>query len=166
MFRFPQNAKRVHRCTLFFVFQTPRRTGGKIPHRISRRDAMHCVSTTKTVTTTVFPDAILAVCQMCTAATKKIFTFFRCAARAVSENKLFLQFIKSDSTFTNQKLVGTMGNAMRRNIVNPFICNGYEGPLYFCDREKETEEMCSTLKNRRNITLVSPRRMGKTGLII
>ena len=58
-----------------------------------------------------------------------------------------------------------MGNAMRRNIVNPFICNGYEGPLYFCDREKETEELCSTLKNGRNITLVSPRRMGKTGLI-
>lgn len=54
---------------------------------------------------------------------------------------------------------------MRKNIVNPFICNGYEGPLYFCDRKKETENLLSTLNNGRNITLVSPRRMGKTGLI-
>ena len=48
---------------------------------------------------------------------------------------------------------------------NPFLIVGYQGPEYFCDREKETEVILSALHNGRNITLVSPRRMGKTGLI-
>lgn len=50
-------------------------------------------------------------------------------------------------------------------ICNPFVLFGYAGPKYFCDREKETEEMISALRNGRNITLRSPRRIGKTGLI-
>ena len=37
--------------------------------------------------------------------------------------------------------------------------------MYFCDREQETENMVSALKNGRNITLLSPRKIGKTGLI-
>lgn len=49
--------------------------------------------------------------------------------------------------------------------MNPFLITGYQGPEYFCDREKETETLISALDNGRNITLVSPRRMGKTGLI-
>lgn len=48
---------------------------------------------------------------------------------------------------------------------NPFVIYGYKGAAYFCDREKETEKMISTLYNERNVTLVAPRRMGKTGLI-
>ena len=48
---------------------------------------------------------------------------------------------------------------------NPFVVYGYKGAEYFCDREKETAKMMSTLHNERNITLVAPRRMGKTGLI-
>lgn len=48
---------------------------------------------------------------------------------------------------------------------NPFVVYGYKGAEYFCDREKETEKMITTLYNERNITLVAPRRMGKTGLI-
>lgn len=48
---------------------------------------------------------------------------------------------------------------------NPFVVYGYKGAEYFCDREKETEKMISTLHNERNVTLVAPRRMGKTGLI-
>ena len=48
---------------------------------------------------------------------------------------------------------------------NPFVVYGYKGAEYFCDRQKETEKMISTLHNERNITLVAPRRMGKTGLI-
>ena len=48
---------------------------------------------------------------------------------------------------------------------NPFVVYGYKGAEYFCDRQKETEKMISTLYNERNITLVAPRRMGKTGLI-
>lgn len=50
-------------------------------------------------------------------------------------------------------------------IDNPFLLYGYEGPEYFCDRKEETEEMVSSLRNGCNITLMSPRRYGKTGLI-
>ena len=48
---------------------------------------------------------------------------------------------------------------------NPFLVYGYNSPEYFCDREKETDKMISALLNERNLTLISPRRMGKTGLI-
>lgn len=50
-------------------------------------------------------------------------------------------------------------------INNPFVMYGYKGAEYFCDREKETEKMMTSLHNERNITLAAPRRMGKTGLI-
>ena len=49
--------------------------------------------------------------------------------------------------------------------MNPFIYQGYESPEYFCDREAETATLLSHLKNGRNVTLISPRRIGKTGLI-
>lgn len=49
--------------------------------------------------------------------------------------------------------------------MNPFLITGYQGPTYFCDREHETSTLISAMKNGRNITLISPRRMGKTGLI-
>lgn len=48
---------------------------------------------------------------------------------------------------------------------NPFIYEGYEGPDYFCDRTEETEELIANLQNGRNTTLISPRKIGKTGLI-
>lgn len=48
---------------------------------------------------------------------------------------------------------------------NPFVVYGYKGPEYFCDREAETEKLMSTLHGERNVTLIAPRRMGKTGLI-
>lgn len=48
---------------------------------------------------------------------------------------------------------------------NPFLITGYYSPLYFCDREKETSKMIDALDNGRNLTLIAPRRMGKTGLI-
>lgn len=54
---------------------------------------------------------------------------------------------------------------MKSQIYNPFLITGYESPEYFCDRKKETEELLDTLHNGRNITLTSPRRLGKTGLI-
>lgn len=53
---------------------------------------------------------------------------------------------------------------MKRNP-NPFLIYGYESPTYFCDREKETAALTSALRNGRNVTLMSPRRIGKTGLI-
>ena len=48
---------------------------------------------------------------------------------------------------------------------NPFLLHGYVDPIYFCDRTQETKDLISALKNGRNVTLMSPRRMGKTGLI-
>ena len=54
---------------------------------------------------------------------------------------------------------------MKAEIYNPFLVSGYESPEYFCDRKKETEDLLETLHNGRNITLTSPRRLGKTGLI-
>jgi len=48
---------------------------------------------------------------------------------------------------------------------NPFIISGYYGPEFFCDREKETQTLISNARNGVNTTLVSIRRMGKSGLI-
>ena len=48
---------------------------------------------------------------------------------------------------------------------NPFVLVGYQGPEYFCDREVETEKMLSWIRNGSNVTLMAPRRYGKTGLI-
>lgn len=48
---------------------------------------------------------------------------------------------------------------------NPFLITGYYNPEFFCDRTQETETMTKALHNGRNITLIAPRRMGKTGLI-
>ena len=52
-----------------------------------------------------------------------------------------------------------------KKLANPFVYQGYESPAYCCDREAETKSLLSHLKNGRNITLISPRRIGKTGLI-
>ena len=49
--------------------------------------------------------------------------------------------------------------------MNPFIIIGYAGPEFFCDREKETNRIVNAMKNQRNLTLSSIRKMGKTGLI-
>ena len=48
---------------------------------------------------------------------------------------------------------------------NPFIVLGYNGPEYFCDRKKETAKLVAAIENDRNVTLIAPRRYGKTGLI-
>ncbi|MCD8292812.1 MAG: ATP-binding protein, partial [Prevotellaceae bacterium] len=48
---------------------------------------------------------------------------------------------------------------------NPFLIAGYHSPEFFCDRETETATMMDALHNGRNVTLIAPRRMGKTGLI-
>lgn len=48
---------------------------------------------------------------------------------------------------------------------NPFVTEGYIGKKYFCDREKELDDVLTALTAGRNLTLYSPRRMGKSGLI-
>lgn len=50
-------------------------------------------------------------------------------------------------------------------IENPFITYGYESAEYFCDRKTETSELTTLLTNGNHTALISPRRMGKTGLI-
>ena len=52
-----------------------------------------------------------------------------------------------------------------REISNPFITSGYVSDDYFCDREKESLELIKTITNGNNLAIISPRRMGKTGLI-
>ncbi len=48
---------------------------------------------------------------------------------------------------------------------NPFVIKGYCGPAFFCDREKETAKLIAAIENGRDVTLMAPRRYGKTGLI-
>jgi len=53
----------------------------------------------------------------------------------------------------------------KREPHNPFLIAGYYSPEYFCDRETETTKIISALENDRSVSLISPRRFGKTGLI-
>ena len=54
---------------------------------------------------------------------------------------------------------------MKTEITNPFITGGYLSPEFFCDRAEETKRLMDAILSRRNITLISLRRMGKTGLL-
>jgi len=53
-----------------------------------------------------------------------------------------------------------------KNIINPFIIKGYISKEYFCDRKKELEVLHRNVQNGGNTTLISPRKMGKSGLIL
>ncbi|MDY6348089.1 MAG: ATP-binding protein [Bacteroidales bacterium] len=55
---------------------------------------------------------------------------------------------------------------MKSIIHNPFVEYGYKGAQYFCDREKETKEIITDLQGESNVALISPRRIGKSGLIM
>ena len=50
-------------------------------------------------------------------------------------------------------------------VNNPFILYGYESEKYFCDRIEETQQLLKLLENGNNVSLIAPRRIGKTGLI-
>ena len=52
-----------------------------------------------------------------------------------------------------------------KNILNPFIINGYVSKKYFCDRKNELETLHRNVENGSNTTIISPRKMGKSGLI-
>lgn len=49
--------------------------------------------------------------------------------------------------------------------LSPFLISGYISKEYFCDRESEFEILKENTLNGVNTTLISPRRLGKTGLI-
>ncbi len=48
-----------------------------------------------------------------------------------------------------------------KELSNPFVISGYCGRRYFCDREAEAAKIIEALGNNRNVSLISPRRMGK-----
>ena len=50
-------------------------------------------------------------------------------------------------------------------VINPFVTQGYLSPHYFCDRVEETKYLTDLIMNGNNVALISPRRLGKTGLI-
>ena len=54
---------------------------------------------------------------------------------------------------------------MYNNIANPFVIGRYVSKEYFCDRENDTEFLRKQIVNGRNVALISPRRIGKSGLI-
>lgn len=50
-------------------------------------------------------------------------------------------------------------------VNNPFIVTGKIQAEYFCDRVNESARLIKTITNGNNLVIISPRRMGKTGLI-
>lgn len=48
---------------------------------------------------------------------------------------------------------------------NPFIVTGKIEPEYFCGRVQESARLIKSITNGNNLVIISPRRMGKTGLI-
>ncbi len=50
-------------------------------------------------------------------------------------------------------------------LSNPFVIGKYVDKDYFCDRVKESELLVHHIVNGRNVTIMSERRLGKTGLI-
>ncbi len=52
------------------------------------------------------------------------------------------------------------------DLFNPFPVKGFISGKYFCDRQEEISILYRNIQNRIDTTLISPRRMGKTGLIL
>ncbi len=48
---------------------------------------------------------------------------------------------------------------------NPFVVTGRIEPEYFCDRKAESARLIKSVTNGNNLVIISPRRMGKTGLV-
>lgn len=48
---------------------------------------------------------------------------------------------------------------------NPFILGHRISRPYFCDRVDEEKALTASIRNERNVVLISPRRMGKTSLV-
>lgn len=50
-------------------------------------------------------------------------------------------------------------------LENPFVVGKYLSDKYFCDRSEETDFLRKQVSNGRDVALISPRRVGKSGLI-
>lgn len=53
----------------------------------------------------------------------------------------------------------------RMNSMNPFKVGRFIEDEFFCDRDNETATLIKHVTNGRNVALISPRRLGKSGLI-
>lgn len=53
----------------------------------------------------------------------------------------------------------------RLNSINPFKVGRFVAEEFFCDRDSETATLIKHVTNGRNVALISPRRLGKSGLI-
>lgn len=49
--------------------------------------------------------------------------------------------------------------------MNPFVTKGYVSAKYFCDREKESQQLLRELENGNDVALIATRKIGKSGLI-
>lgn len=54
---------------------------------------------------------------------------------------------------------------MEEEEYNPFLLQGYDGAENFCDRADELRFLNEAMANRRNVSVISLRRIGKTALI-
>ncbi|MBR6446445.1 MAG: ATP-binding protein [Prevotella sp.] len=52
-----------------------------------------------------------------------------------------------------------------KQLNNPFVIGKYVSKEYFCDRKKESELLVHHIVNGRHVTMMSERRLGKTGLV-
>lgn len=52
-----------------------------------------------------------------------------------------------------------------KTLNNPFVIGKYVSKDYFCDREKESGQLLHHIVNGRHVTIMSERRLGKTGLV-
>ena len=52
-----------------------------------------------------------------------------------------------------------------KEVNNPFVVGKYQSDKYFCDRVVETAFLHKQIENGRDVALISPRRIGKSGLI-
>lgn len=53
----------------------------------------------------------------------------------------------------------------RISEINPFVIKGYISKEYFCDRREELDILLDNIAGKADTTLISDRRLGKTGLI-
>lgn len=55
---------------------------------------------------------------------------------------------------------------MQRKVKNPFFIVGDIPEEYFCDRDMETRKIVRSMVNGSNLLIISPRRMGKSKLVL
>jgi hypothetical protein len=84
-------------------------------------------------------------------------------AIAIIQIKIIIFAIIQIRIMDNRETMATTSSSSIE--LNPFVIGSYAGDDYFCDRVAETALLKKQIENGRNVTLIAPRRVGKTGLI-